>query len=32
MWALMRMNPNEQTKASRMRKWASLPGTWMSLS
>ena len=31
-WALVRMKLNEQTKASRIRKWVSFPGTWMCLS
>src|SRR3954447_6741102 len=32
MWALPRMKPNESRKASRIRKWTSLPGPWMPLS
>jgi hypothetical protein len=29
MWALVRMNPNEQTKAIRIRKCISFPGAWI---
>ena len=32
MWALVRMKPNEQTKASRIRKWISFPVAWMCAS
>ena len=32
MCALVRMKPNERTKAISTRKWSSFPGAWMPLS